>query len=93
MASSGKGAVAKRRKRRLSEKRARKAAQKALYEARKRAGQNTKSKRAKLRAKRQRKVRSRSGSHPLGPCGNIGCKRCNPTSWNLTPPGLRHLVQ
>jgi hypothetical protein len=61
--------------RRRSKKRARKAAQKALYAGWKLAGQNTKSKRSRKQTKRNtvRDVR-----HRLGPCGNIGCKRCNP---------------
>lgn len=80
------------KKRRLSKKRARKAAQKALYEARMRAGQNSKSKRVRLRAKRTRKMQGRSGNHSLGPCGNIGCRRCNPAPWNITTPTHRYLV-
>lgn len=80
------------KKRRLSKKRSRKAAQKALYETRMRAGQNTKSKRVRLRAMRARKTRGKSGDHPLGPCGNIGCKRCNPAPWNLTTPVHRYLA-
>jgi DNA-directed RNA polymerase subunit M/transcription elongation factor TFIIS len=62
--------------RRRAMKRARKAAQRALYEARKRAGQNTKSKRNKLRAKRTHHVRVER--HRSGPCGNVGCPKCNP---------------
>ena len=76
------------KKRRLAKKRARKAAQKALYEARMRAGQNSKSKRVKLRAKRSRLVKSRV--HARGLCGNIGCSRCHPGPWNLTTPVHRH---
>jgi ribosomal protein S4 len=73
---TGKGALAKRRKRRLSEKRARKAAAKLKYEQWMREGRNTKSKRAKLRAKLTRKKKLRTKRHASGPCGNIGCKRC-----------------
>lgn len=86
MAGTGKGALAKRRKRRLSQKRARKAAQKALYEQRKKEGRNTKSKRVKLRAKQLRKKTLRIARHLEGPCGNVGCKRCNPAPWNLSTP-------
>ena len=50
--------------------------QQALYETRKRAGQNTKSKRHRLKSKRA--TRLRVERHRLGPCGNIGCKKCNP---------------
>jgi hypothetical protein len=64
------------KKRRRQQKTARKAAQRALYEQRKRDGQNTKSKRAKLLAKRKKRIRLER--HRTGPCGNIGCKRCNP---------------
>ena len=64
------------KKRRRSKKAAMKSAQRALYETRKREGQNTKSKRVKLRAKRKKRVRL--VSHRLGPCGNVGCKKCNP---------------
>jgi hypothetical protein len=68
---------------RRSKKRARKAAQKALYESRKLSGQNTKSKRARKQV--QRKT-VRSMRHRLGPCGNIGCKKCNPIEANLLTP-------
>ena len=64
------------RKKRRDQKRARKAANTARYAALRDAGQNQKSKRfqsGKRRAKRVRFVK-----HRLGPCGNIGCKRCNP---------------
>lgn len=74
--------------RRRAKKRARKAAAKAKYEAWKLAGQNSKSKRAKLRAKRLRKRTVASVKHAKGPCGNIGCKRCNPALYNLLPPRL-----
>lgn len=57
-------------------KRARKAAQKAQYEAWAREGKNKKSKRTRLKAGRA--IASRSHSHPDGPCGNIGCGKCNP---------------
>ena len=86
MAATGKGALAKRRKRRLSQKRARKAAQKALYEQRAREGRNTKSKRVKLRAKQLRKKQLRTKRHAEGPCGNFGCKHCNPIPQNLYTP-------
>ncbi len=86
MAATGKGALAKRRKRRLSQKRSRKAAQKALYEQRAKEGRNTKSKRVKLRAKQLRKKKLRTVRHGEGPCGNIGCKYCNPIPENLHTP-------
>ena len=64
------------KKRRRSKKRAMKAAQKALYESRKREGINTKSKRVRIRAKRTRRLRL--VKHRAGPCGNVGCMKCNP---------------
>lgn len=66
------------RKKRRGKKIARKAAQRALYALWMREGRNTKSKRVKLRAKRLRKKTIRLSRHREGPCGNIGCKRCNP---------------
>lgn len=69
------------KQRRRSDKRARKAAQRAKYEAWKLAGQNTKSKRVKLRAKRKTVIRL--VKHAMGPCGNIGCKKCSPLAAEL----------
>lgn len=86
MAGTGKGALAKRRKRRLSQKRARKAAAKLKYEQWKKEGRNTKSKRVKLRAKQLRKKQLRTVRHAEGPCGNVGCKKCNPAPHNLHTP-------
>jgi hypothetical protein len=76
MAGRAKRSEAK--KRRRSEKRARKAAQKAKYELWKSLGQNTKSKRVKLRIKALRRRKLRTLRHADGPCGNIGCGKCNP---------------
>ncbi len=86
MAGTGKGALAKRRKRRLSQKRARKAAAKLKYEQWKKEGRNSKSKRVKLKAKQLRKKTVRLARHLEGPCGNLGCKKCNPAPWNLVTP-------
>jgi hypothetical protein len=79
------------RKRRRSKKVARKLAQKALYELWKREGRNTKSKRVKLRAKQLKKKKLRTKRHSMGPCGNIGCKRCSPIWQNLITPIHAHL--
>ena len=76
------------KKRRRAQKSARKSAQQALYESRKQAGQNTKSKRAKLRSKRQ--ATGRNERHRLGPCQSVGCPRCNPIEANLLPPSEYH---
>ena len=78
------------KRRRRAKKRARKAAQKAKYEAWKLAGQNTKSKRVNLRSRRKRGVRNER--HAAGPCGNIGCKRCNPIPTNLVTPAHRRMT-
>jgi hypothetical protein len=83
---AGKQKRSEARQRRRSEKRAKKAAKKALYEMWKRAGTNTKSKRVKLRAKRIAKTKVRLVRHGGGPCGNVGCRKCNPTSWNVVTP-------
>ena len=56
--------------------RKRKAAQRALYAQYARDGVNSKSARARARKRAERKVQT--VSHPLGPCGNIGCERCHP---------------
>ena len=76
--------------RRRAAKRSRKAAEQAKYEAWKAAGQNTKSRRAKLRARQLRKKTVRSGRHATATCGNIGCKRCNPIPANLVAIRLLH---
>ena len=71
---------AKSKKRRSEErkaaKRRMKAANRAKYEAWKIAGTNSKSKRAKRATKRL----ARKGRHLTGPCGNIGCTKCNPNT-------------
>jgi hypothetical protein len=76
--------------RRRAQKRARKASEQAKYEAWKAAGQNTKSRRVKLRAKRLRRNVLRAHNHAEGPCGNIGCKHCNPIRANVVPVRFLH---
>jgi hypothetical protein len=83
---AGKAKRLDQRKRRRAKKIARKAAQKALYQQWMREGRNSKSKRVKLRAQRLRKKTIRLARHTAGPCGNIGCKHCNPTLYNLRTP-------
>lgn len=85
---AGKAKRSEARKRRRSLKRARKSAEKAKYELWKSLGQNQKSKRVKLRAKQLQKVKLRRSRHAGGPCGNIGCKLCNPVPYNLLTPRL-----
>lgn len=63
------------KEKRLSKKRAIKAANKAKYAAYKLAGTNYKTKRFRKHSTK----RIATISHPNGDCGNIGCKRCNPT--------------
>ena len=77
-----KKAKATARELRRARKAARKTAQNLQYAAWKQAGQNTKSKRAKLRKRRAKQVRSDAPAHP---CGNIGCKHCHPEPHNLLP--------
>ena len=72
------------KKRRRQKKRAAKAAQRARYELWVREGRNSKSKRFRLNAKRRKGVRAQR--HRTGPCGNIGCKDCNPSPENLRTP-------
>jgi hypothetical protein len=81
------------RQRRRARKIARKMAQKALYEQWKKEGRNSKSKRVKLRAERLRKKTVRLRRHEAGPCGNIGCKRCNPIRENLLTPTQLHRMR
>ena len=69
----GKGSRTRARQKRLKEKRARKAANKALYAVR--IANGTNSKRARIRAKRVRHHVRRQKMHP---CGNIGCRTCEP---------------
>ncbi len=77
--------------RRRAKKRARKAANQAKYDAWKANGNNTKSKRVALRSERSRTARN--VKHRLGPCGNIGCKTCNPIPVNLVTPAFRFMMQ
>ena len=71
-----KRAKANQKQKRLLKKRAIKAANKARYEEMRRLGQNSKSKRARNQSKRTKRVNTTD--HPEGPCGNIGCKKCDP---------------
>ena len=64
------------KQKRLDKKRAIKAANKARYAELKRLGQNSKSIRFKKNAKKNKKAKTTD--HPLGRCGNIGCKKCSP---------------
>jgi len=87
----GKTARAKAKNNRDAKKKARKLAQQRQYEEWARLGINTKSKRAKLNAKRGKK--KSSIDHPDGPCGNIGCRKCNPAEYNLLTPWQLHLAK
>ena len=71
--------------RRKSLKAGRKAAQKAKYAAFAASGSN--SKRSKARNKRASGM-VQTKRHVEGPCGNIGCKSCNPADFNLLSPRL-----
>lgn len=71
---------------RRARKAARKTAQNLQYAAWKLAGKNTKRRRGKLQKQGRNQVRM--NDHAQGPCGNIGCKRCNPQLYNLLAPRL-----
>lgn len=75
---AGKASRKRSKERRKKEKQSRKAARRAIYAAWRDAGENKKSKRSVLRHKRQARRRLKHFSHPLGPCGNIGCAKCFP---------------
>lgn len=57
-------------------KRAKKLANREKYQAWAASGQNSKSKRVKIKSRKNKLVIT--VSHPNGECGNIGCSRCNP---------------
>jgi hypothetical protein len=71
----GQKGKSKRKELKKQKKRAVKAANKAKYAAMKQSGENSKSKRFTLRAKRT--LKAKPFDHPQGPCGNIGCKKCD----------------
>jgi len=58
-------------------KQSKKRANRALYDSRRDAGTNSKSFRAKKRAKNGRSVGK--GKHLVPNCGNIGCQKCHPS--------------
>lgn len=68
-------------KKKMAAKRAAKAARHALYKSYAESGNNQKSKRNKLRSKRKATVRN--SRHALGPCNNVGCKKCSPVAQML----------
>lgn len=63
------------KEKRQKEKKKRKEAQRLLYESYTRAGK-TKSKRQTIKSKKLVKP-VKCFDHPLGPCGNVGCRKCN----------------
>jgi hypothetical protein len=71
----GKSSRSRNREKRKAMKVARKAANKAKYAAQIAAGTNYKD---KTKRSKQKRKRISTVSHPLGKCGNIGCKLCNP---------------
>jgi len=60
----------------LLAKRTRRATNRAKYDALRDSGQNSKSKRFRKSSLRRKKIKAIS--HSDGPCGNVGCKRCDP---------------
>jgi len=73
------------RDRRRKEKANAKATQQAKYAAWAAEGKNSKSARSKARAQDSKRT-PRMGRHRNGPCGNVGCAKCNPS--NATHPDL-----
>lgn len=71
----GKVGKLKRRQKKMLEKRKEKQANAAEYQRRKIAGQNTKSKRARLSNKKNKK--SNTIDHIDSICGNLACNRCH----------------
>lgn len=70
---------------RKAQKRAKKESKRRFWESLISAGLNRK--RKKIEEKKLQ------GDHPIGPCGNIGCKKCNPKEYNLrTPRKLREQI-
>lgn len=78
-----KSSKTKRSLERRKKKRDAKIAEQARYDSYRDIGQNTKSKRYSMRTVGRRGVRP--VRHRLGPCGNVGCQRCNPK-----PAALRY---
>lgn len=74
---SGKGSKARARLKSLARKRAQKAANKARYQELARIGENSRSFRSRKKAKKKKLLPGIS--HLQGRCGNIGCRRCNPS--------------
>ena len=66
---------------RAKEKQSRKAAQRALYESYKDQGITKNSKRFKRNSKKQKSILS-TKIHPVGSCGNVGCRRCHGVNFN-----------
>jgi hypothetical protein len=76
----GKKSLTKSKEERRKKKRARKEAMYARFQEYIRKGQNSKSKRF---VRKEQKGKSVSLiSHPLGKCGNVGCKRCFGINFN-----------
>jgi len=60
----------------MAAKRARKLANREKFQSWAAAGQNSKSKRVKIKSRKNKLVIT--VSHPNGECGNLGCSKCNP---------------
>ena len=63
---------------RRRKKRARKEQNAAKYAAWRAAGTNGKKSKRQARLKRRWQRPVRTSRHRLGPCGNVGCLKCNP---------------
>lgn len=75
-AKGGKKSRTKSKLRRDNEKKARKAQRKAQYQAYARSGENSKGSRTARKTKARAHLRFNLVSHPNGPCGNVGCRKC-----------------
>ena len=69
---------------RKSQKSRRKAAKAALYESFRKVGQNQKSKRNRIKSKKNRKPSGEKHQHKVVNCGNPGCKKCFPRKERVT---------
>jgi len=67
------------REQRKAAKRAKKDSKKRQWEALIAQGKNSKDKYAEI-------PKMHGFDHPYGPCGNIGCKKCNPAWHNMMTP-------
>jgi len=68
----------------------RKAAKRARKDSRRRFWENLMAQGLNRKVKNYELEKMHGHDHPRGPCGNIGCKKCNPQEYNLLTPRLLH---